>query len=443
MAAPLAINGDAGGGQIVRNAFCYAALLGRPIRMHHIRATRSPPGLRKQHLTGLRVLNQMCGGHLLGDDEGSSEVTFTPREFLGGNFTADTVTAGSITLLIQITLPCLLYSPRHSTLVLKGGTDVQMSPPLDELRFVFAPLMRQWFRAEFVLNLRRRGLYPRGGGEVQVVVHRPLTAPLPAISVLDRGDVCRFEIRVFAVGEREGRDLTTVVGACRDGIRQRYPQVDDVFVETRVEPRNMVRDPGCSITVVAETTTGCRFGATGYRDKRDWVSAVELGRLAAARLLQDLDGGGCVDQFVQDQLVIFMCLAQGRSHLRVAGLTEHTSAAMELATLMTGVRWDVRRDSNSHIISCEGIALLPAQAQGSLACSSDPPAIRPSDPPADPAAVCPEGQPEEEGALTSTGEDAVEPPEPHIPTDNLEHLLKSLEGMTFMGMSHSAPPLGT
>jgi len=36
-------------------------------------------------------------------------------------------------------------------------------------------------------------------------------------------------------------------------------------------------------------------------------------------------------------------LPPGRSHLRVAGLTEHTSAAMELATLMTGVRWDVRR----------------------------------------------------------------------------------------------------
>ena len=41
-----------------------------------------------------------------------------------------------------------------------------MSPPLDELRFVFCPLMKQWFNVEFVIALRRRGFYPRGGGEV-------------------------------------------------------------------------------------------------------------------------------------------------------------------------------------------------------------------------------------------------------------------------------------
>ena len=55
MHAILPINGDVGGGQVVRNGFCYAALMHRPIRVFNIRSTRTPPGLRPQHLTGVIV----------------------------------------------------------------------------------------------------------------------------------------------------------------------------------------------------------------------------------------------------------------------------------------------------------------------------------------------------------------------------------------------------
>ena len=42
-----------GGGQILRNAFAYSALLKRPIRVEKIRANRTPPGLRPQHAAGM------------------------------------------------------------------------------------------------------------------------------------------------------------------------------------------------------------------------------------------------------------------------------------------------------------------------------------------------------------------------------------------------------
>ena len=41
-----------GGGQILRNAVAYSALLSKPIKIHKIRNGRSPPGLRNQHRTG-------------------------------------------------------------------------------------------------------------------------------------------------------------------------------------------------------------------------------------------------------------------------------------------------------------------------------------------------------------------------------------------------------
>ena len=364
MTEVLTINGDVGGGQVVRNAFVYAALMCQPITLYNIRATRTPPGLRPQHLTGVRVINEMSGGRLTGDEVGTSEVTFLPTRFVGGNFTADTTTAGSITLLLQITLPCMLYAPRHGTLVLKGGTDVQFAPPLDEMRCVFAPLLKRWFGVDCNIQLRRRGFYPRGRGEVQVVVHRPLSHCLPGICAVDRGALCRFRIHAFAVGDREAQDLQQLVHCCAHFLRQRHPEVEDVETDARVIPPDRAADQATGVTVVAETTTGCLFGASRFRDRKSWVPGPQMGAEVAQKLCAELSGGGCVDQWTQDQLIIFMCLAQGLSRLRVAQITEHTQSAMELAQRMTAVQWDVQRDGDTCIISCDGIGLQPSAGDG-------------------------------------------------------------------------------
>lgn len=41
-----------GGGQIVRNAVAYSALMSRPVAISNIRMGRTPPGLKKQHAAG-------------------------------------------------------------------------------------------------------------------------------------------------------------------------------------------------------------------------------------------------------------------------------------------------------------------------------------------------------------------------------------------------------
>lgn len=41
-----------GGGQLLRNAVAYAALLGKPVQVHNIRDNRKPPGLKNQHAAG-------------------------------------------------------------------------------------------------------------------------------------------------------------------------------------------------------------------------------------------------------------------------------------------------------------------------------------------------------------------------------------------------------
>lgn len=51
-----------GGGQILRNAAALSAMTATPIEVTKIRAGRSKPGLRAQHLAGLQLVAELCQG---------------------------------------------------------------------------------------------------------------------------------------------------------------------------------------------------------------------------------------------------------------------------------------------------------------------------------------------------------------------------------------------
>lgn len=109
---------------------------------------------RPQHLTGLQLIADLCGGRLIGGNIGSTEIALHPGHMKSGSFTADTQTAGymccidmplcshvltdfrSICLLLQAALPCLLYSKTQTTLNLYGGTNAEMAPQIDYFTMV-------------------------------------------------------------------------------------------------------------------------------------------------------------------------------------------------------------------------------------------------------------------------------------------------------------------
>ena len=61
MAAPVRIDGSQGegGGQILRTAVSLSAITGKPIEVINIRAKRQNPGLRPQHLTGIKIIAEL------------------------------------------------------------------------------------------------------------------------------------------------------------------------------------------------------------------------------------------------------------------------------------------------------------------------------------------------------------------------------------------------
>lgn len=85
------------------------------------------------------------------------------------------------------------------------------------------------------------------------------------------------------------------------------------------------------------TTTNCTLGgsALGARNQK----SADVGQKAAAELIDVVQASGCVDTYIQDQLIIFMASARGLSKVRCTmPLTLHTKTAIHIAELLTEVR---------------------------------------------------------------------------------------------------------
>lgn len=70
--------------------------------------SRSKPGLRPQHLAGLRLLEALSGGRLSGGVESSMSIVLEPAALQCGAFEGNTGTAGSCTLLAQASQHALI-----------------------------------------------------------------------------------------------------------------------------------------------------------------------------------------------------------------------------------------------------------------------------------------------------------------------------------------------
>src|SRR6058998_3860579 len=90
-----------GGGQILRTSVALATVLGKNIRVFNIRGGRPQPGIRAQHLTGLKAVSALCDASMDGANVGSSELFYRPSGLRSGRFRFDVGTAGSITLVLQ------------------------------------------------------------------------------------------------------------------------------------------------------------------------------------------------------------------------------------------------------------------------------------------------------------------------------------------------------
>lgn len=343
-----------GGGQILRMATSLSTLLGRPIRVRNIRAGRSNPGLRPQHLTGLQLIRDICGGRLEGGQVGSTEITFYPAQIKSGRFIADTGTAGSVMLLFQTALPCMLYASGPCQILLKGGTNAEMAPQIDYTLMVFRPIAEK-FGIKFECDIRKRGYYPKGGGEVFVRTN-PIKGHLAPVEMIECGQITQITGRSFVAGVLPIKVAHAMADAACKTLKQTFPRTT-IKVDRIKEPQETAIGTGTGIVLLAETSNDYKLGSSAL-GKRG-VPAEQVGEAAATDLIRNINEGGCVDSHLQDQLILLMALAKGKSKIRCGKLTLHTETAIHIAQLLTNAKFSITSDKGkeSCMIECHGIGL--------------------------------------------------------------------------------------
>eukprot|EP00540_Astrosyne_radiata_P001863 CAMPEP_0116837300 /NCGR_PEP_ID=MMETSP0418-20121206/8576_1 /TAXON_ID=1158023 /ORGANISM="Astrosyne radiata, Strain 13vi08-1A" /LENGTH=298 /DNA_ID=CAMNT_0004467167 /DNA_START=206 /DNA_END=1102 /DNA_ORIENTATION=- len=271
--------------------------------------------------------------------------------------TGDTRTAGSICLLLQTALPCALFGRSATTqLILKGGTNATMAPQYDYWEHVFLPTIQSRFGIPtdtIVPTCIQRGYYPKGKGEVHVSIESLRTSlPLNPLVMKERGDVCRVYIRSFYTGKLPPRLAHGMAHAAQEILQPILG--DDVRPRVDIVKEQNAFGNGTGILIVATTTTGCLLAGSALGSPKKHFK--EVGTKAAEELVSTLHDGGCVDEWLQDQLVLFMALAGGTSELLTGSLTLHTQTAIGLAEQVCGVKFEITKleEGNETVTHDEG-----------------------------------------------------------------------------------------
>jgi RNA 3'-terminal phosphate cyclase (ATP) len=359
-----------GGGQIVRTAVSLSAITGKPIQITNIRSKRNKPGLRTQHFSAVKAIANLFQAKVENLKVGADWIRFIPPHynhpfgrtdyFDNGVTKIDIGTAGSIANVLLTIIPAISFSGISHNLQILGGTDVQLGPTIDYLRYIVREIYAS-FGINFDIDVIRRGYYPKGGGIVNAQI-KPIDlsaqkfpptstqlsdpdylnrtiknihntseisepAAIPTISIIRAPRPRLMKIKIASVCSQQlpkhvaERQLSAAVSnLAKNGV----DTVDDSLFTATSESSS---SPGSSILVFStsrndnDNSDGWYIGgdSIGQRGKRAETVGIE----ASNRFLQNYLENVPVDYLLADMLVVPLSLIKGKNRFRVAKITEH------------------------------------------------------------------------------------------------------------------------
>ncbi len=327
------LDGSIGGGQVLRTALALSLYTGKSFKIKNIRASRPNPGLSYQHVSCVEAVQQFNNCKVKGLKMGSSELEFVPGEKFSKRVNVDIGTAGSITLLLQsLLLPVMLKLDRF-TAVVKGGTDVSWSMPVDYFSNVFLSVLNRF--GSFDFKLKKRGFYPKGGGEVKIIVKGKKGE---CLDLVDRGELVMVKGISYAsfgldnVAERQKKSVEILLNKIKVPI-----DVSVEYCETL--------SPGSGIVLWAifsleddevNVLKPIRVGADclGEKGKR----AEKVGEECAKKFLKEIEFP--VDEHLADNLIPFLGVFGGR--IKVSSISDHVKANIHVCEQFLGVKYVVK-----------------------------------------------------------------------------------------------------
>ena len=341
-----------GGGSVLRTSLSLSALTGRPFTIENIRANRSKPGLRPQHLTAVRAAAAVCQAELSGDQPGATRLRFHPTTIpQAGDYHFDVtesspsgMSAGSVTLIIQTLLWPLAFTGAPSKITARGGTFVPFSPPYHYLSEVVQPLYKL-MGLELENKLVQWGWMSAGGGCVETNVD-----PAKGLQAMNLEPRAVERVRCIAAVTNLPSHIPQRMSS-RAGklIRQRGLSADIKAV------RETGDGPGAGIILWIPQAGFSSLGRPG-------LPAEKVADAVIADFTAFMENGAAVDQYLADQLLVPMALANGVSSFTTNRITGHTLTTIELLQLWLGISITVEGTTgNRGRIEVHGIGYRPTE----------------------------------------------------------------------------------
>lgn len=270
---------------------------------------------------------------------------------------------GSVCLILQAILPYLLFHAPAAAgsssadadagpgttgsvplrLVIHGGTNVSKSPSIEYIDQVLIPMLVEKVGVPPITSqIIKRG-WSSGRADVGAVrfdlTALPSKRKLSEFHFMDRGDVTRMHVSILASDSAARNTLKKLV---IERLLARHPDVEIVF-PIEEDTKNGAR---LYLLIVAETSNGYRLGRDCLWERKSNASMLEtVANTVTKQLEEELQRGGCVDEYMQDQLVVFQALAEGRSMVdsgKDMYATLHTRTARWVAEQLLGLTFDER-----------------------------------------------------------------------------------------------------
>lgn len=319
--------------------------------------------MAKQHATGIDLLHEFYSGKLEGCFVGSNHIRFEPgKGTLKPDFVGDIQSAGSTALLVQIMLPCCIFSKSNAKLQFIGGTNAAMAPQIDYLQLIFAPMVKHLLDIDVSFQTINRGFFPIGKGMIKVSVEPKES--LKSFTLVERGSPLSIDGIGLAVGKRYSSTKSElIVKSAIEELQKWFGTELPINIESIYDPKSPSSGICCVLRL--RTSTECLLGGDSLGESKQ-SDPESVGRAAAQELIRAWKEGGCVDSYLQDQLLIYMALAGGRSELLCGPITLHTRTAIHVAESLTNAKFTIQPVPNGaseekeeqyerNIIICEGI----------------------------------------------------------------------------------------
>ncbi|MFZ3076847.1 MAG: RNA 3'-terminal phosphate cyclase [Candidatus Aenigmatarchaeota archaeon] len=325
------LDGSDAGGQFVRTACALSAITGKAIKIANIRGARPEPGLKAQHVEGIRALGELCSAEIIGLEKGSRELEFVPRKFGEKDITVNIFSAGSIGLVLQaLLIAAIKFEKPVKIKFIGGGTWGKWAPPVLYLEKILFPLMG--CESSLVFDIKRDGFYPKGGADVEVIVKPFKLAP---IGKMEKGKL--LEINIFSLASESLKKADVAdrqASAAEEELRKKFsvPIIADIKYVPSVSP-------GSGILVVGKYEHSLLGGdSIGELGKK----AEAVGKESVKNFLSEI--GGAVDRHAADMLLPYMAFFGGS--FATSAITRHIVTNCAVIEKFLPVKFEIDKEKN-------------------------------------------------------------------------------------------------